>query len=116
MNPKSQKKDAAWAFMEWSTNKDNVLRIQQSGVPGARDSVWNSPEGIEKFPADLAEAIKITMNIGVDHSVPQVMSVTEARDVVGSVVVKAMLGEDINQAAETANKELQAIIDSDNQK
>ncbi|MFC5702424.1 ABC transporter substrate-binding protein [Cohnella faecalis] len=116
MNPKSEKKDAAWAFMEWSTNKENVLRIQQSGVPGARDSVWASPNGIEKFPADLAAAIKTTMSIGVDHSVPQVMSVTEARDAVGSVVVKAMLGEDINAAAETANKELQAIIDSDNKK
>lgn len=116
MNPKSEKKDAAWSFMEWSTNKENVLRIQQSGVPGARESVWASPEGIEKFPADLAEAIKTTMSIGVDHSVPQVMSVTEARDVVGSVVVQAMLGKDINEAAETANKELQAIIDSDNQK
>lgn len=116
MNPKSEKKDAAWSFMEWSTNKENVLRIQQSGVPGARESVWASPEGIEKFPADLAEAIKTTMSIGIDHSVPQVMSVTEARDVVGSVVVQAMLGKDINEAAETANKELQAIIDSDNQK
>jgi multiple sugar transport system substrate-binding protein len=116
MNPKSEKKDAAWAFMEWSTNKENVLRIQQTGVPGARDSVWAAPEGIEKFPADLAEAIKLTMSIGVDHSVPQVMSVTEARDVVGSIVVKAMLGEDINAAAETANKELQAIIDSDSNK
>jgi len=116
MNPKSEKKDASWAFMEWATNQENVMRIQQSGVPGARDSVWGSAEGIEKFPADLAAAIKETMEIGVDHSVPQVMSVTEARDVVGSIVVKAMLGEDINQAAETANIELQAIIDSDNAK
>ncbi|RUS43798.1 sugar ABC transporter substrate-binding protein [Cohnella sp. AR92] len=116
MNPKSEKKDAAWAFMEWATNKENVLRIQQSGVPLSRDSVWASPEGTAKFPADLAAAIKETMQIGVDHSVPQVMSVTEARDAVGSIVVKAMLGEDIDKAAETANKELQAIIDSDSKK
>ncbi|OXM86759.1 ABC transporter substrate-binding protein [Paenibacillus rigui] len=116
MNPKSVKKDAAWAFMEWSTNKENVLRIQQSGVPGGRDSVWASPKGTDQFPADLADAIKTTMRIGVDHSVPQVMSVTEARDVVGSIVVKTMLGEDIKTVAETANKELQAIIDKDNKK
>ncbi|QMV43917.1 ABC transporter substrate-binding protein [Cohnella cholangitidis] len=116
MNPKSQHKDAAWAFMEWATNKENVLMIQQSGVPGARDSVWASKEGIEKFPADLAAAIQETMKIGVDHSVPQVMSVTESRDAVGAIVVKAILGEDIQAAAEEANKELQAIIDKDSAK
>ncbi len=114
MNSQSKGKDAAWAFMEWATNKENALMIQQSGVPGARDSVWASKEGTEKFPVDLAAAIQETMNIGVDHFVPQVMSVTESRDAVGAIVVKAILGEDIQAAADLANKELQAIIDKDN--
>lgn len=114
MNSKSKNKDAAWAFMEWTTSKANALLIQQSGVPGARDSVWASQEGTEKFPKDLAAAIKETMKIGVDHFVPQVMSVSESRDAVGAIVVKAMLGEDIQAAADLANKELQAIIDKDN--
>ncbi|MFC4598366.1 ABC transporter substrate-binding protein [Cohnella hongkongensis] len=114
MNPQSKGKDAAWAFMEWATNKENALMIQQSGVPGARDSVWASAEGTEKFPPDLAAAIQETMSIGVDHFVPQVMSVTESRDVVGAIVVKAILGEDIQAAADLANQELQAIIDKDN--
>ncbi|WP_256756930.1 sugar ABC transporter substrate-binding protein [Cohnella sp. WQ 127256] len=116
INPQSQHKDAAWAFIEWATNKQNVLMIQQNGVPGARDSVWASKEGIEKFPADLATAIQDTMKTGVDHNVPQVMSVTESRDVVGAIVVKALLGEDIQAAADLANKELQAIIDKDKTK
>ena len=116
INPQSQHKDAAWAFIEWATNKQNVLMIQQNGVPGARDSVWASPEGTEKFPPDLAAAIQETMKIGVDHSVPQVMSVTESRDAVGAIVVKALLGEDIQAAADQANKELQDIIDKDKTK
>ena len=114
MNPQSKGKDAAWAFMEWATNKENALMIQQSGVPGARDSVWASKEGTAEFPEDLAAAIQETMNIGVDHFVPQVMSVTESRDVVGAIVVKAILGEDIQAAADLANEELQAIIDKYN--
>lgn len=114
MNPQGKSKDAAWAFMEWATNKENALAIQQSGVPGARDSVWAAKEGTEKFPADLATAIQETMKIGVDHFVPQVMSVAESRDAVGAIVVKAILGEDIQAAANQANQELQAIIDKDN--
>jgi multiple sugar transport system substrate-binding protein len=116
MNPQSSHKDAAWAFMEWATNKENAMMIQQSGVPGARDSVWASKEGTEKFPTDLAAAIHETMKIGVDHFVPPVMSVTEARDAIGAIVVKAILGEDIQAAADQANKELQAIIDKDKTK
>ncbi|WP_052487125.1 ABC transporter substrate-binding protein [Gordoniibacillus kamchatkensis] len=116
MNPNSANKDAAWAFTEWATSKENVLKIQRSGVPGARNSVWASKEGVETFPPDLAAAIQETMKIGVGHNVPQLISVGEARDAVGSIAVKAMLGEDIKAAAEQANKELQAIIDKDKSK
>jgi multiple sugar transport system substrate-binding protein len=116
MNPQGKNKDASWAFMEWATNKENVLKIQRTGVPGARNSVWASKEGIETYPADLAAAIQETMKIGIGHNVPQVISVGEARDAVGSIAVKAMLGEDIKAAADQANKELQAIIDKDKTK
>jgi len=111
MNPNSPNKEAAWAFMEWATSQANVLRIQRSGVPGARDSVWAASAGVEMFPADLSAAIKETMEIGVDHSVPQVINVSEARDIIGEIVVKAVQGENIYEAADEANKALQALID-----
>ncbi|NHN32381.1 ABC transporter substrate-binding protein [Paenibacillus agricola] len=113
MNPKAKNRDAAWAFMEWVTNKENVLRIQRNGIPGARNSIWASKDGIEMFPSDLVKAIQDTMEKGIGHSVPSVMSVPEARDVVGGIVVKAILGEDIQHAANQANKELQTIIEGD---
>lgn len=116
MNPKAKNKDAAWAFMEWASNKENVLKIQRSGVPGARNSVWAMKEGTETYPPDLAAAIQETMKIGVGYNVPQVISVGEARDAVGSIVVKAMLGEDIKAAADQANRDFQAIIDKDKTK
>ncbi|WP_019533227.1 ABC transporter substrate-binding protein [Paenibacillus ginsengihumi] len=116
MNPKAKNKDAAWAFVAWASSKENVLKIQQSGVPGPRSSVWASKEGTANFPADLAATIQETMKIGVGYNVPQVISVGEARDAVGSIAVKAMLGEDIQAAAEQANAELQDIIDKDKMK
>ncbi|UQZ86875.1 putative ABC transporter-binding protein precursor [Paenibacillus konkukensis] len=116
INSKSANKDAAWEFIQWATNKENVLKTQRAGAPGARSSLWTTKEGIETYPADLAEAIQETMKIGVGHNVPEVISVGEARDAVGSVVVKAALGEDIKAAADQANAEFQAIIDKDKTK
>ncbi|MEI7026500.1 ABC transporter substrate-binding protein [Paenibacillus sp. y28] len=113
INSGTKNKEAAWAFIQWATNKENVLRVQRNGVPGVRTSVWDKKEGTETYPQDLAAAIKETMKIGVGHNVPQVISVGEARDAVGNIVVKAVLGEDIKAAAEKANSELQAIIDKD---
>jgi multiple sugar transport system substrate-binding protein len=116
ISPKSVNKDAAWEFIQWATSKENVLMTQRNGVIGARNSVSSQKESMETYPADLAAAIQETMKIGVGHNVPEVISVGEARDAVGSVVVKAILGEDIKAAADTANAELQAIIDKDKTK
>ncbi|MCZ8515590.1 sugar ABC transporter substrate-binding protein [Paenibacillus filicis] len=116
MNSKSANKDAAWEFIKWATSKEIVLQTQQKGNPGARMSVWDKPEGTTGFPADLVPVIKESSKGGVDHDRPTVISVGEARDAVGAIVLKAMTGEDIKAAAEQANKELQAIIDKDKSK
>ncbi|UUZ97524.1 sugar ABC transporter substrate-binding protein [Paenibacillus sp. P25] len=116
MNAKSANKDAAWEFIKWATSKEIVLQTQQKGNPGARLSVWDKPEGTTGFPADLVPVIKESSKGGVDHDRPTVISVGEARDAVGAIVLKAMTGEDIKGAADQANKELQAIIDKDKSK
>lgn len=116
MNEKSANKDAAWAFIEWATSKEVVLQTQQKGNPGARLSVWDKPEGTKGFPAELAAVIKESSKSLMDHDRPTVISVGEARDAVGAIVLKAMTGNDIKAAAEQANQELQAIIDKDKKK
>lgn len=113
MNKNAVDKEAAWELMKWATSKEIVLKTQQAGNPGARISVWADPEGIKGFPAELAKVIEEASKNGVGHSLPDVVSVGEARDVIGSVVLKGIVGEDINAAAEKANQELQAIIDRD---
>jgi len=117
MNAKSENKDATWEFIKWATNKDTVLKQQQKGNPGARTSVWDNPEATKSFPADLVPVIKQSLEIGVDHDRMQVISVGEARDAVGEVVMKVINGEkDVQGAADKANTALQAIIDKDNKK
>ena len=117
MNAKSGNKDATWAFIEWATSKDIVLKTQQKGNPGARASVWDKPEGTTGFPADLVPIIKESSKNGVDHDRPTVISVGEARDAVGEIVQKLMTGEtNIQPVADKANAALQAIMDKDKTK
>ncbi|NOV02559.1 ABC transporter substrate-binding protein [Paenibacillus planticolens] len=114
MNAKSNNKDATWAFIQWATSKDIVLKTQQKGNPGARASVWDKPEGTTGFPAELVPVIKESAKTGIDHDRPTVISVGEARDAVGEIVQKVMTGEtNIQPVADKANQALQTIIDKD---
>ncbi|MGO4497817.1 sugar ABC transporter substrate-binding protein [Paenibacillus sp. 2RAB27] len=114
MNTKSANKDATWAFIQWATSKDIVLKTQQKGNPGARASVWDKPEGTTGFPAELIPIIKESAKTGVDHDRPTVISVGEARDAVGEIVQKVMTGEtNLQPVADKANQALQTIMDKD---
>jgi multiple sugar transport system substrate-binding protein len=114
MNTKSANKEATWAFIQWASSKDIVLKTQQKGNPGARASVWDKPEGTTGFPAELVPIIKESAKTGVDHDRPTVISVGEARDAVGEIVQKVMTGEtNLQPVADKANQALQTIMDKD---
>ncbi|MFB9276715.1 ABC transporter substrate-binding protein [Cohnella cellulosilytica] len=117
INERSKNKDAAWELIQWATSKENVLKAQQKGNPGARTSVWDNPEATKSFPEELVPIIKESMQNGVGHDRPVVVSVGEARDAVGEVVMKVITGDkDVQGAADKANANLQAIIDKDSKK
>lgn len=114
VNEASPNQDNAWKFIEWATSQDMTLEIQQAGVPGARTSVWEDPEGISTYPADLAETIAISTKNGVGHDRPLVIKVPEAREIVGDPIVVAITGGDSDKAADEANKAFQALLDDEN--
>jgi multiple sugar transport system substrate-binding protein len=109
----SQNKDAAWEFVKWAASKDVVMRLQKGGLPGARSSVWDSPEGIEGFPPDLAEVINKSAAVGTDHDRPLVVRVGQARDIVGGPIVAAIEGQDVAAAAKQADTEFNAFLETD---
>ncbi len=113
MNSKSAHKDAAWEFIRWATSKETVLKEQQMGNAGARQSVWADPKGAEAFPPELAAAILAGGKGGVDHNLPNVTDVGPARDAIGSIVTKIMLGEDGKAEADKQNEVFQQIIDKE---
>ncbi|AXI10532.1 ABC transporter substrate-binding protein [Oceanobacillus zhaokaii] len=109
----SEKKDAAWEFVKWATSKDIVLKLQKTGITGALTSVWESPEGTEKFPKDLAEAIVTNNKYGIPYDRPAIVNVGAARDAIGDVINAAIEGKDVKAEAEEANKAFQDILDKE---
>jgi multiple sugar transport system substrate-binding protein len=109
----SKKQDAAWELIKWATSKEVTTKTQSLGaVPGARASVWESPEGRAKFPADWIAAATASAK-GKSYDRPLVVQVGKARDIIGSVIVTAIEGKNVEAAAKDANQQFQALLDSE---
>ncbi len=114
INEASPNQDNAWKFIEWATSPEMTLDIQEAGVPGARDSVWADPAGTASFPPALAEAVAIGSETGIGYDRPLVISVAEAREIVGAPIVEAITGGDVDSVIADAHKKFQAFLDGEN--
>lgn len=113
INEASENQDNAWKFIEWATSKDQTLKNQQAGVPGARTSVWATPEGTSSYPKDLVAAIEASTKDGVGHDRPLVVKVPQAREIVGQPIVDAITGKDAAAAADAASAAFQKFLDDE---
>jgi multiple sugar transport system substrate-binding protein len=113
INDASPNQDNAWKFIEWATSKTMTLEVQQAGVPGPRTSVWEDPAGTSTYPEDLAAAIAVSADNGVGYDRPLVISVAEAREIVGDPIVAAITGEDAAAAADEATTAFQEFLDDE---
>ncbi len=106
---KNQK--AAWLFMQWATNKDQVFKVQtDKGVLGCRESVWKDPKGKAKVPVDLAESLTQSSKVGSPLWNPPVVAVAEVRDAVGAAIVTSIQGGDVRAAVNKAAADTKRIM------
>lgn len=109
----SQNKEAAWEFIRWATGKEMTTFVQgEKAQQCARTSVWNDPAGTAAFPADWAEAVAASVG-GRSYDRPLITAVTEARDIIGGVVVIAIEGGDYVAASNEANEQFQVLLDGE---
>ncbi|MGC5031031.1 ABC transporter substrate-binding protein [Micromonospora sp. DT229] len=113
VNDASKNQDNAWKFIQWAAGKAQTLELQKAGVPGARTSVWENPEGIATYPKDMAEAITVSLANGVGHDRPVVERVAQAREIVGQPIVDAITGKDAAASAEAADQAFQKFLDDE---
>ena len=109
----SKHKEAAWLFVQWALGKEMVLKAQLNNITTSRVSAWESPEykQANKYP-EFAATFLEAMKVGNAAWNPPVLGVSEARDAVGAVIVKAIEGSDYAAEATKANQKVQELLDA----
>ncbi len=108
----SRNKEAAWYFVQWSTNKPNFVRQMLAGVGVPRVSSWSAPEvkAKRKYPAEWYDAYLESLKVA-RLGVPEIVGVTEYRDIIGVAIEKAIEGADVKAVLEQAQREFQELLD-----
>ncbi|NLO97324.1 MAG: sugar ABC transporter substrate-binding protein [Peptococcaceae bacterium] len=112
--PSSKKQKAAWYFIQWALNKENVLKAQLNGIPTARVSAWEAPQfkELDRTP-ELTKATLETLQLeGTPSWGPPWVAVGEIRDVIGEAIVTAIQGGDIRSVADSVVERIQIIRDN----
>jgi multiple sugar transport system substrate-binding protein len=113
MSSQSKHKDAVWYWIQWISSPAVQMRGMLKGVAGVRASAWKSPEFLKTAKKDWVEAAQVTLQQGNDEWAPPVISVPEARDIVGLPITVAVEGGDVKAACERANRNLEALARRD---
>jgi multiple sugar transport system substrate-binding protein len=109
----SKHKEAAWLFVQWALSKAMVLKAQLNSITTSRVSAWESADykKANKYP-ELATTFLEAMKVGNAQWNPPVLGVSEARDAIGVVLIKAIEGGDFTSEAAKANQKLQELLDA----
>lgn len=113
ISSQSQHMLPAWLWIQWLASKEIQTRGMIRGIAAGRKSAWDNPEALATAPEDWIDTCKWTFASGDDQWAPPVISVPEARDIVGAPITVAIEGGDVKAAAERANEELAALAKRD---
>lgn len=107
----SENPEAAWYFIQWASSPEMVRRLQmENAILGGRTSAWSDPEMAEYYPEDLLQNVLESLEIATPLWNPPVIPVAEVRDVVGEVIVAAIEGRDVQEAADAAAQRMNEIL------
>lgn len=90
ISAQSKNKDAAWEFIKWANSKAMMKKMLAAGIPVTRNSAWADKEATSKYPPGFAEVAQKSGAIAVPYDRPVMTAVGEARDAIGTIIVKAI--------------------------
>jgi multiple sugar transport system substrate-binding protein len=112
----SKQKGAAWYYVQWATSKKMMGEILRtgSGTP-ARLSVYSDPELVKtnKFGPEWLATVKECQAISA-AGLPEIVPVTEFRDVFGVALTNTITGADPAKELKKATEAFQPILDKAN--
>ncbi len=113
----STKKEAAWLYMQFMCNKGNQLAMLKAGAgsPG-RSSALSSPEAAtgSRFPKEYFDCLAQSGKIA-RAGLPQIIPVTEFRDVFGVALTNTLSGADVATELKKATETFRPILEKSEQ-
>jgi len=109
----SDKHGLAYFYSQWATNKQNQARVLAAGAGApARTSAYTDPEALARLtvPQGWVDTLIASGEIGLP-SLPQIVPVTEFRDIFGIALTNMITGADPAQELTRATEEFQPILD-----
>jgi len=112
VSAQSKRQGPAYFFIQWATRKPIAVRALLDGTLGPRASIWNDPlvKTKAKMPPDWSMAYQESLKVGVP-SQPEIVGVTEYRDIIGVAIQKAIEGAKSSEVLAQAQKEFQELLD-----
>ncbi len=107
------KKEAAFLYVQWATNKENQLKMLMNGAGAtARNSATSNTEAISKskFPKQYFECLEGSGKIG-RPGLPVIEPVTEFRDVFGIALTNMISGADAKTELAKATEQFKPILE-----
>jgi multiple sugar transport system substrate-binding protein len=109
--PGSEKKNASWFFMQWATSSEYALEGLLAGIPAARKSVWEHPRFLEgELSTEWTKSSLDSYSKASSLWNPPVIAVERGRNIAGNPIVTAILGGDVQAAADDASRQLDELI------
>ena len=109
----SKKKQPAWLYVLWASNKTNQARLLQAaaGAP-VHNSAYENPEALAalKVPKAWVDCMVASSRIS-QPGLPIIIPVTEFRDVFGIALTNMISGADPASEMKRATAEFQPILD-----
>jgi multiple sugar transport system substrate-binding protein len=109
----SPRKGAAWLYIQWACGKDMMARqlISGAGVPPRQSAfVRAKADPNSTLPAEWLETARISSTIARPHH-PQIVAVTEYRDIFGIALSNMILGADAASELANATREFLPILE-----
>jgi multiple sugar transport system substrate-binding protein len=111
INALSEKKEAAWYYIQYAGMKHNLMRFQMKGLPMTRKSCWEDPKfkAGDKLP-ELSKLQYQAMQNGIVGFELQSAGFAEARPFIERALYTAYEGGDVQKAADEAVKGVKDIM------
>lgn len=110
----SEKKEAAWYFIQWATGKEMTLQVLTNGVAVGRASAWDNPSARENstLPGEFFDSARQMLEAGVP-GLPPIIHVAEARDIISVGLIDVINGGDATEVMNRVQDEFTALVDSE---